>query len=241
MSSTSREAGKLYKLSGKGGVACMIPTKEIIVEEEGKVRKLRYCKSVNSIYEEEQGDAAVHTPIVFREGQLLVGTHQPNLINFLSKHPGNRSNGGSLFYEVNKRKEAEDSLSYDLEVNDAITRIRKLEHVELIPIANFYGLDTESSKEELQFALVTQAKKNPSKFIEAFDSPDVETRSLLIMAEKMQLIRVQDGDRGGVWWFDNDQIIVNGIPGRKSIDILTDYCMTTQGQPTLEKIREELD
>ena len=49
---------------------------------------------------------AVRQAIIFRDKKLFVSQDKPNLRDFMEAHPGNAANGGSMFREVNKTKDA---------------------------------------------------------------------------------------------------------------------------------------
>ena len=96
-------------------------------EEKGINRALRYSKNQRSIFEDEQDGTAILEPIVMEDGKVSVPRNNPLLQEFMDMHPDNVSNGGSLFYEFDPQKVAEDHVRYlNLEV-DALIAARGLD------------------------------------------------------------------------------------------------------------------
>ena len=106
-----------YEIIKGGGVVFMLPQKGVTVYdgEKDTVRELRYCPNEPSVWRDEQSDNAVKQSVVFDSGRLFVPKTKPNLRVFMDKHPGNSANGGTIFKQVDKRKDAvmelEESLS----------------------------------------------------------------------------------------------------------------------------------
>ena len=91
-------------------------------EETGINRPLRYARNQNSPFQDEQDDNAILEPIVFEDGFLFVPKNNQVLQKFLSSHPAN----GSIFVEINKKKEAQDVVdNLNAEV-DALIEARQL-------------------------------------------------------------------------------------------------------------------
>ena len=79
-------------------------------EEKGINRALRYSKNQRSIFEDEQDGTAILEPIVMEDGKITVIKNNPILQQFMDMHPDNIANGGTLFYEFDPQKVAEDSI-----------------------------------------------------------------------------------------------------------------------------------
>ena len=88
----------------KGGIVFMLPQSGITIfdENQNRVREIRYCENMGSIFVDEQGEHARRGSIVFRDGNLLVPPNKPQLAEYLRAHPGNKENGGSSFFEIKK-------------------------------------------------------------------------------------------------------------------------------------------
>ena len=109
-----------------GGIVFMLPQKGVTVydEEKNTVREIRYCPNEPSIWTDEQGEKATRKSVIFREKRLFVPKDKPNLREFMERHPGNAANGGAIFKEVDKKRDAEDELKKEFLQTDAIAMVR---------------------------------------------------------------------------------------------------------------------
>ena len=123
-----------------GGVVFMLPQKGVTVydKEKDTVRELRYCPNEPSVWRDEQSENAVKQSVVFSNRRLFVPKSKPNLRLFLDKHPGNMANGGSIFKQVDKRKNAVDQLNKEFKVTEAVTLVRDTDISDLLPIAIYF-------------------------------------------------------------------------------------------------------
>ena len=98
-----------YEIPKNAGIVYMLPQKGITVydSEKDTVREMRYCPNEPSIWADEQGDNARKETVAFREGKLFVAKDKPNLRLFMDNHPMNMANGGKIFRQVDKKKDAE--------------------------------------------------------------------------------------------------------------------------------------
>lgn len=228
-----------YELIKKGGIVTMLPQKGITVYDEDRdtVREIRYCPNEPSIWTDEQGDKAKREAVMFREGRIFVPRQKPNLKKFLDLHPGNAANGGQLFRVVDKRKEAEDQLNKEFLMTDAISMVRDKSIEDLLPVAIYFGYSINGNASDIRFNLLQKAKRNPQEFIEAFDSPQVQVRSVVQQAKEYQFIRCT---ASGVHWFDSNQLIVSVPAGMDPVDVATRFCMTEKGAAVLSNLEEKL-
>lgn len=228
-----------FEIIGKGGVVTMIPQNGITIydEEKNTVREIRYCPNEPSIYTDEQSDKAKKEAVIFREGRLFIPKEKPNLRNFMDKHPANQVNGGNLFREVNKQKEAEQELKREFLQFDAISMVREKPIEELLPVAIYFGYNVNAPTTDIRYNLLQKAKRNPKEFIESFDNPRVHTRSVVKQAKDYQFIRVKSD---GVYWFDSNQLIVSVAAGLDPIDVMTRFCLTEKGAAVLSNLEDKL-
>lgn len=207
-------------------------------KESGRVRGLRYCPAENSVWIDEQSSNATVEQVVFNEKMLFVPVEKPNLLKFLQMHPGNKANGGMLFYEPEpKEKVAEKSLEEEFMVNDAIAMIKNRPIDELLPVAMALNIDTNQKDITIKQSLVRQAKGNPEKFMSLFDSPMVNARSVVMQAFDFQIV---DSKNGGVVWFDTGKLIVSVPVGQDKVDVLTRFVMTDKGSTILSELERQL-
>ena len=229
-----------YEIPKRAGVVYMLPQKGVTVydEEQDTVREIRYCPNEPSIWVDEQSDNAIKESVAFREGRLFVPREKPNLKKFLDLHPFNMSNGGKLFKEVDKRRDAEMELQREFKLTEAVSMVRDKDIQELLPIALYFKVNINQPTAEIRYNLLNIAKKKTQEFIEAFDSPQVTTRASIQQARDYQIINVKDN---GCYWFDSNTLIVSVPVGQDPMDVMVRFCLTEKGAPVLGDIEERLD
>ena len=207
-------------------------------EEKDAVREIRYCERENSIFRDEQQDNSVKTPVIFRMGRLFVPREKPNLIHFLSVHPENKANGGSLFELVDNVKKVSVDIDKEFLVNDAINLLRTKELDELLSVSLAFGIDVDRPIAEVKHDLLLKAKSNPKVFIESFDNPVVSMKSMVKQAANYQIIKLA---QDGVKWFDTNKLIISVPAGQDPTDVFVRYCMTEAAAPVVAEIERQLD
>ena len=230
----------MWEIPKGGGIAFMIQQRGITVfdKEKDTIRQMRYCPNENSIWVDEQSENAKKEAVIFRNGKLMVPKEKPNLRKFLENHPQNIDNGGTTFKIVNETKKAEDELAKEFSQVEAIAAVRDKDIQELLPVAIYYGLNIDRSTSDIRYDLLKIAKKKPTEFIKAFDSPQVVARSVIRQAADYQIIDLR---QDGAYWFDSNGLIVSTPVGQKSIDVLTRFCLTEKGSSVLASLEERLE
>ena len=231
---------KEFEIPKNGGVVFLLPQKGVTIYDNDKdtVREIRYCPNEPSIYIDEQSQNARREAITFREGRIFVPKDKPNLRLFLEAHPLNMANGGQLFKEVNKKVEAEQELKKEFLQNEAIMMVREKSIEELLPVAIYFNVNIDQPTSEIRFNLLQIAKKKPSEFIEAFDSPQVQVRSTVKQAADYQILNVK---KDGVYWFDSNGLIVSVPVGQDQLDVMVRFCLTEKGASVLSSLEEKLE
>ena len=229
-----------YEIPRRGGVVFMLPQKGITVydEEKDTIREMRYCPNEPSIWADEQSDNAVKETVAFREGRLFVPKEKPNLRMFMEKHPMNMANGGKIFREVNKKKDAEAALQREFKLTEAIALVRDKDITDLLPIALYFKVNINQPTSEIRYNLLNIAKKKTQEFIESFDSPEVTTRATIQQASDYQIINLKES---GCYWFDSNSLIVAVPAGQEPMNVLVRFCLTEKGAPVLSDIEARLD
>tara|TARA_R100000388_G_scaffold94739_1_gene83075 strand:+ start:1897 stop:2718 length:822 start_codon:yes stop_codon:yes gene_type:complete len=229
-----------YEIPKRAGVVYMLPQKGVTVydEENDTVREIRFCPNEPSIWVDEQSDNAIKESVAFREGRLFVPREKPNLKKFLDLHPLNMSNGGKLFREVNKRRDAEIILQREFALTEAVSMVRDKDIQELLPVAMYFKVNINQPTSEIRYNLLNIAKSKTQEFIEAFDSPQVTTRATIQQAADYQIINMK-GD--GVYWFDSNSLIVSVPVGQDSMDVMVRFCLTEKGATVVGDIEQRLD
>lgn len=229
-----------YEIPKNAGIVYMLPQKGITVydSEKDTVREMRYCPNEPSIWADEQGDNARKETVAFRDGKLFVPKEKPNLRLFMDKHPMNMANGGKIFRQVDKKKDAQVELEREFKLNEAIAMVRDKDVNELLPIALYFGVNINSPVSEIRYNLLNIAKKKTQEFIQSFDSPQVQTRSSVQQAKDYQIINVKPD---GTYWFDSNRLIVSTPVGQDSMDVMVRFCLTEKGASVLSTLEDRLD
>lgn len=149
-------------------------------EEKGINRALRYSKNQKSVFEDEQDGTAILEPIVMEDGKITVAKNNPMLQQFMDMHPDNISNGGTLFYEFDPQKVAEDRVrTLNLEV-DALIAARSLDLDKMKSIARVH-LDSNVDKmtaAEIKHDILLFARNYPEDFLYAIEDPDIDVNDI---------------------------------------------------------------
>ena len=229
-----------FEIIKGGGIVFMLPQKGVTIydKEMDTVREIRYCPNEPSIFIDEQSDNALRKTVAFRDGRIFIPKEKPNLKAFLETHPGNKTNGGSIFREVDKRKESLDELEKEFLVNDAISIVRDRDINDLLAISMYFGININAPVSEIRYNLLRIAKSKPSEFMQSLDSPQVSCRSTIQQAKDYQILNLK---KDGVYWFDSNKLIVSVPVGQDSIDTMVRFCLTEKGASTLSLIEERLD
>jgi len=236
----SKDVVREYKTIRKVGATFMMQQKGVTVydKELNKVREIRYCPNEPSIWRDEQSDNASRRSVVFAEGRMFVRPDQPNLMDFMDAHPGNKANGGSLFELVNKEKKSEVKVEKEFMVADAVTMVRDKDLNDLLGVAVSLAIDVDRPVSEIKHDLLVFAKKNPKKFMESFDNPVVEMKAKIKQATKYQIIKL---DSDGVKWYDTNKLILSVPVGKDATDTFVRYCLTEAAVPVVEEIEKQLN
>ena len=229
-----------YEIPKNAGIVYMLPQKGITVYDSDKdtVREMRYCPNEPSIWADEQGDNARKETVAFREGKLFVPKDKPNLRKFMDLHPFNMTNGGKIFRQIDKKKDAQNELEREFKLNEAITMVRDKDINELLPIALYFGVNINKPVTEIRYNLLNIAKKKTQEFIQSFDSPQVQTRSTIQQGKDYQIINVKSD---GTYWFDSNRLIVSTPVGQDSMDVMVRFCLTEKGASVLSTLEDRLD
>lgn len=227
-------------IAPNGGNVLLLGQKEVNVfdQETGKIRVLRYCAGENSVWKEEQSEYATKSPIVFRDKNLFVRWDQPNLYEFLLKHPGNFANGGNEFYMEDNSSKIEKTVVDEFLIHDAVSLLRSKDIDELMAVAISFSIDTDRPVNEIKHDLLIKAKASPQSFIDSFDNPVVAMKAKLRQAEKMQIVKLSED---AIRWYDTNNIIIIVPPGKDPMDIFVRYCLTEGGTAVVAQIDKELN
>lgn len=229
-----------YEIPKNAGIVYMLPQKGITVYDSDldTVREMRYCPNEPSIWADEQGKNARKETVAFRDGKLFVAKDKPNLRKFMDLHPMNINNGGKIFQQVDKKKDAELELKKEFTLSEAIGMVRDKDINELLPIAMYFGVNINVAVSEIRYNLLNIAKKKTEEFIQSFDSPQVQVRSIIQQAKDYQILNIK---KDGCYWFDANSLIVSVPVGQDPMDVMVRFCLTEKGASVLSSLEEKLD
>lgn len=233
--------GRIYKAkSNKGGISWLLKSRGIFVYDEDtkRTREMRYCPGEKSIWADEQSEVAVVKPIHFQNKTLIVPSTNKNLIEILDRHPSNSRNGGTEFFELNPKKEADEALKKKFLLNDAITLIKNKDYTDLLAVAIHFRINPEASSGEIKNNLVNIAEKDPQKFLDAFDDETVRMKALLYQARKFRVISER---KQGLFWEDTGKIILSIPEGQEPIAMTARFLQTENGLATKEELEKQLE
>ena len=172
-----------------------------------------------------------------RRQTQLNQSDQPNLKAFLRAHPANVANGGSSFKLVDRDKTVEEELDIEFKEAEVVAMVRDKDIMDLIPIAIFFGVNTNAKSSSIRRELLRIAKSNPENFMGAFDSPQVQARAHVQQAVDFQIITNKPS---AVYWSDSNTMIVSVPAGMDGVDVLSRYCLTEKGSLVYDRIKQEL-
>ena len=231
---------KIYQLVEGGGVWFKLSQKDITIydSEKDTVRSIRYCSNEPSIYVDEQSQNGRRAQIVFVDKMLGVPVSQPNLQDYLDKHPGNTKNGGNTFYEINHEKKTDTLIQDEFLVHDAISLIREKSIDELIPVILYLGISLDQRNQEIRRELLIEAKSNPQAFIELFDNPLVKMRASITLAASNGILKI---NQDGVFWAESNRLILATPVGQDGVDMMTKFCLSEKGSLVHQEILKRLE
>lgn len=237
--STGRKQ-KIYQLVEGGGVWFKLSQKDITVydSEKDTVRSIRYCSNEPSIYVDEQSQNGRRAQIVFVDKMLGVPASQPNLQDYLDKHPGNTKNGGNTFYEINHEQKTDTLIQDEFLIHDAISLIREKSIDDLIPVILYLGISLDQRNQEIRRELLIEAKSNPQTFIQLFDNPLVKMRASISLAASNGILKI---NQDGVFWADSGRLILATPVGQDGVDMMTKFCLSEKGSLVHQEILKRLE
>jgi len=228
----------VYNVINGGGMYFKLRSRTIVFDEEvGYTRELRYCPSEKSVWSDEQSEKARVSAVIFRDKTLVVPQSQPNLIEYLERHPDNVANGGREFKLLNEAENIEDEVNTEFIIHDAISMVKSRPLDELLPLAMALNIDVNKDNLSIKRDLIRYAKSHPKNFMEMSRNPLVEARGYVSQAYDFDIIREA---KGAVVWSDTGKMICSVPVGQNKIDVVTRFVMTDQGSSVLAEIERQL-
>jgi hypothetical protein len=238
---------KVYRLvSNKRPLAFMLASRHnkrspllYFDEETGVNRPLRYARNQKSPFEDEQDGNAILEPIVFEEGMLVVNKQNQVLQKFLHLHPGN----GTIFYEINKKKEAKEELENVEAELDAQILARGLETEKLITVCRVFlgGSVDKMSIPELKRDVLMYAKHYPYEFLEILDDPMLEMTDNVAQFFEAQLLTYRNNNKDVYFNLPKNKSKMLTIPfGEEPYYIVASYMQSDEGIETYKLLKRSL-
>lgn len=200
-------------------------------EEKGINRALRYSRNQRSIFEDEQDGTAILEPIVMEDGKITVLKNNPLLQKFMDIHPDNLANGGTLFYEFDPQKIAEDRVrDLNLEV-DALITARGLDLEVMKAISRVHlGMDPDKmASSEIKHDILLFAKNYPEEFLDAVDDPDISVNDFSSRAFKEGYITFRAGKDIHYNLSNNKKKILTVPFGERKEDVFMTWLKSNEG------------
>jgi hypothetical protein len=169
---------------------------------------------------------------------LGVQASQPNLQDYLDKHPGNTKNGGNTFYEINHEKKTDTLIQDEFLAHDAISLIREKSIDDLIPVILYLGISLDQRNQEIRRELLIEAKSNPQAFIQLFDNPLVKMRASISLAASNGILKI---NQDGVFWAESNRLILATPVGQDGVDMMTKFCLSEKGSLVHQEILKRLE
>jgi len=213
-------------------------------EEDDTSRALRYATNVKSVFEDEQGGGVIKTsPIIFEYGILQVPTRNPTLIKFLSLHPDNAANGGTIFELVdhaaqNKAKELEEEMQFEAM---ALSReISKSEQKAITRVILPSRVDKMTEKEMSDW-IKGFAKSNPESFLSLVESSEASRTNVISEALAKGIIEFKRDDSEVFWNHGTRNTRIFRIAaGKNPRTELEKFLMSNKGKSDFEDIEVAL-
>ena len=192
---------RLYHLKGgKKPLSRTIRSSNIYYfdEEKGYERELKYCQNQRTPFiDEMKGDQRLEH-IIFRSGSLHVPREQQTLQKLLSLYHPHK---GSVYYEYEPVKEAEDQMEVLEMEADALTFAKNMdiEMAEAILRVESGSSVSEMSSKELKRDLLIFARNNPKLFLDLASDENVILRNFGIKATEIGILNLSPDQRYFTW------------------------------------------
>ena len=206
--------------------------KELTYWDEKKKlnRALRYAPNQKSPFIDEQDEGTARLEhIVFVDGKLTASPRQTVLNWFMSVHPDNKANGGSVFEVVDREAIALEENSFLDYQHNANVRVREMKIDALESIIRILkphlvsGMDTAEIKRDAKIF----ARDYPVEFLEMCDDPEADLNNLIARAEEEGIIfKNSNNTEITIRVANQDDIIVRIPKSGNYHKVLSDYLLS---------------
>lgn len=173
--------------------------------------------------------------------ELTFDDSDRNLFNYLTTHPWN----GKKWRVFSKDMEAREKLGKYDSVEKALDCIRESDNVRVkantIAVLGLHYFNKTDA--ECALALKDKAMNSPLEVIQAFNSPDYQTRFLASLAFCKGVVKNNLTSTAVVWNDGREGVIVHVAQGENGIDKLTDFLAkdSQDALTTLQEFQSRLD
>jgi post-segregation antitoxin (ccd killing protein) len=203
-----------------------------------KTHSLRYSINQVSFFEDQQsGDVRV-TTILTRDGMLKTTRDEIPLQKFLSIHPDNVVNGGSVFEEYDPVKEASIDLEKEDKLYEAQTLVRSINELKKDAIARLMCSDYNESwsSAELKRSLFSAVVKSPEKFLTLVNDTSLEVKGI----SKTALARGVISYSNYKWYNENKEVIAEVSRNEDEFDAIATYLLSGKGLSYYEFLKNAI-
>jgi len=232
--------------------------------KQGKPTRIRLAQGESSIFVDEQADDSAdrRVKIAFENGVIDVDPDlEPTKLEYLrltnlnekpiwvderdSQIQNNRmKNRQVIFFEVNNKKRAKESLENLEKEADAMYIAKRMKFDEVTRYARVLGMSSkidEYEPEEVRHKFLGFVKRNPDIFLDMLDNnTEVEIQDIILRAIEEDIIEVIT-DRREVKWVNGGRIFVS-TKGRDIVESFVTYVQHDEdGMEVFEEIEAMVD
>lgn len=242
---------------GPVGLSKMMPVgrngKLVYKDPKKGKRAIRHCLNEESPFVEEQSDFAVVEPIIFKRGFYEVDPSEKATLKFLDLHPGNKKNGGKLFYQVNEEQEAKDGLFLEDLVVDLKYQAKQAEsegdlgYHKLMALCSVikgsYSLVKDKSAAELRAIVYNNIQERPMAYLNKDNEPELFSKDIIqsymaIQAIDKEVVKLSPDGRKIMW--PKGGIITEVPAGRKAKEYFAEYLGSEDGLLIAKDLEKKL-
>lgn len=232
---------------GTVGLSALMPVgrngKLVYTDPKKGKRAIRHCLNEESPFIDEQSEFAVVEPIIFVRGFYEVEPSNKSTLKFLNIHPGNKKNGGKLFYEVDEEQEAISGLFLEdlvVELKFQAKQVEKEGDIgfhKLMALASVikgsYSQVKDKSTAELRAIVYNSIQESPMSYWNA-EKKEAELFKADVIQSYMAIQAIDKGvvtvspDQRRITWPKGD--VITEIPaGRKVKEYFAEYLGSEDG------------
>ena len=207
-------------------------------------RALRYVINFDSPFIDEQDSSGwdlAQEHILFERGVIGVDQHNISLQKFLECHPGNKKNGGNIFYEYDPEAVAKVEVDTLLIEVEAITAARDADIATMEAVLR-PKLGTgihEMKTDRLTRELLLFAKREPVAFLEAINDESIQLQNIVYTAIDFKILELTDGGLTLRWAMNNEKLLA--IPfGNNPHKYVAEWFKSDEGLEILNKVTQKL-